>query len=104
MSMNRLTSAIGLYALSLFCVSAPLAVFAAIDAGQNVSRIEVILYALIGFFGAAAAVVFISGLILYLVRFGTERRKEGITYMIWSVSLILAVLSLIGILRFFYGV
>jgi hypothetical protein len=82
---------------------APYTVLAAIDTAET-SRIEVILYGLIGFFGAAAVLVFVGGFTLYAVRFGTERRKEGLEYMIWSVSLILAVLFLIGIVRFFYGV
>ena len=59
-----------------------------------------LLYGLIGLFGAASVVVFLWGFILYLVRIGTERREDGIHIMEWSISLIITVIILIGLLRY----
>ncbi len=62
-----------------------------------------LLYGLIGFFGAASVVAFIAGLIVYLVRFGLEHREEGIHIMEWGVSILVVVIFLIAILRFWQG-
>ena len=64
---------------------------------------EMILYALIGAFGAASVVVFIGGLIVYLTRLGTERREEGIHIMEWGASILLVVFLCIGILHWLTG-
>ncbi len=56
------------------------------------------LYGLIGFFGAVAVLIFGSGLVLYLVRIGTDHRVEGIDIMIWGVTILFVVIILIGLL------
>ncbi|HWO07125.1 MAG TPA: hypothetical protein VNM40_00920 [Candidatus Paceibacterota bacterium] len=64
-------------------------------------QMEVLLYALIGIFGALSVIVFLWGFVVYLARLGTERRVLGIRIMEWGVALILTAIALIGVLRFF---
>lgn len=58
-------------------------------------------YALVGFTGAISFVLFAWGLGLYLSRMGTERREDGLTRMREGVSVMLASIVLIWLLRFF---
>lgn len=56
------------------------------------------LRAAIGFFGAIACVVFMTGFIVYATRLGTERREEGIKIMAKGVSVLVVVVLAVGIL------
>ncbi len=66
------------------------------DAG---SSLTLALRAGIGFFGAISIIVFIVGLGTYLTRLGTERREEGITTMEQSLTILIIVVIVTGILR-----
>jgi hypothetical protein len=56
-----------------------------------------LLYGAIGFFGAAAVLLFGAGFILYIVRMGTDHRVEGIDYMIQATYILFVVLILVAI-------
>ncbi len=84
------------YALSSLFLFTPFVVFA--QEGGTPS-FQVILFALIGFFGAISIIVFVTGLIVYLTRLGTERREKGIEIMEWGVSVMVVVILCAGMLR-----
>lgn len=70
---------------------------------MELSTAELILYGLVGSFGAASVIVFVWGFITYITRLGTERsketREEGIHLMEWAVTILVVVVLLSGILR-----
>ncbi|OHB20140.1 MAG: hypothetical protein A2854_04995 [Parcubacteria group bacterium RIFCSPHIGHO2_01_FULL_56_18] len=61
------------------------------------------LRAAIGFFGAIAFIVFLTGFIIYLTRLGTERRADGIKIMEKGVSVVIVVIVATGVLRWLEG-
>jgi H+/gluconate symporter-like permease len=54
---------------------------AAQEAAAQSVTLEFGLYAAVGFFGAVAIIVFVTGFIIYVTRLGTERREHGIKIM-----------------------
>lgn len=56
-----------------------------------------ILYGVIGFFGTLGVGLFAAGIFVYIVRLGVERRAEGITLIVWSVTImfVVAILAII---------
>lgn len=64
----------------------------------------VILYGLIGAFGAVAVIVGMWGFTVYITRLGTERRvetrDEGLEIMEWAVVIMVVVVLLAGLLRY----
>jgi len=61
------------------------------------ATIALLLYGVIGFFGTLGVGLFMAGLFVYVVRLGVERRAEGITLMVWSVT-IMFVVAILAIL------
>lgn len=59
-----------------------------------------VLYGVIGFFGTLGVGLFIAGIFVYLVRQGVERRSEGITLIVWSVTIMFVVAILAILLGF----
>lgn len=49
------------------------------------------LYSAVGFFGAVAVIVFVTGFIIYITRLGTERREDGIKIMQKGMSVMMVV-------------
>lgn len=74
------------------------AMFPHIASAQTLSEIRnfisLVLYASVGFFGGLAALLFIGGFVIYMVRLGTEHRSEGIDYMIWGITIMFVVACL----------
>ena len=64
----------------------------------------VILYGLVGAFGAVAVMVGLWGFNVYITRLGTERRvesrDEGLEIMEWAVVMMVVVVLLAGLLRY----
>lgn len=64
----------------------------------------VILYGLVGSFGAVAVIVGLWGFSVYITRLGTERRvesrDEGLDIMEWAVVIMVVVVLLAGLLRY----
>ena len=64
----------------------------------------VILYGLIGAFGALALIIGVWGFNVYITRLGTERRLEsrddGLEIMEWAVVIMVVVVLLAGLLRY----
>lgn len=81
-------------ALTLFT---PLPLFAQAAGGSDTVTFG--LRAAIGFFGAIAIIIFLTGFIVYLTRLGTERREEGILIMEKGVSVLIVVIVASGVLR-----
>jgi hypothetical protein len=80
---------------------APLCAQALTFAGIR-ATIALVLYGVIGFFGTLGVGLFIAGFFVYAVRQGVERRAEGITLMVWSVTVmfVVAILAvLLGIVE-----
>jgi hypothetical protein len=67
---------------------------------EETSTIVIALYGLIGATGALSLLVYAWGFATYISRLGTVRREEGIETMRLSVGLAIAMIVLIGILRF----
>ncbi|OGG60815.1 hypothetical protein A2765_01765 [Candidatus Kaiserbacteria bacterium RIFCSPHIGHO2_01_FULL_56_24] len=86
----------------IIALLAPMAA-AAQESGSATGSLILGLYGVVGFFGAASVVVFIGGLIVYLIRLGTERREEGIKIMEWGFSILVVVVLCIGLLRWLQG-
>lgn len=76
---------------------------AAQESGSATGSLILGLYGVVGFFGAASIVVFIGGLIVYLIRLGTERREQGIKIMEWGFSILVVVVLCAGLLRWLQG-
>lgn len=81
--------------LPLLLIPLPLAAQEA--AAQSIS-LEFGLYAAVGFFGALAIIVFVTGFIIYVTRLGTERREEGIKIMQKGVSVVMVVVLATAVL------
>lgn len=75
-------------ALTLFT---PAVTFAAVGLRETVT---LFLYATVGFFGAAALLLFSAGLLIYMVRLGTVHREDGVEIMAWGVSVMFIVMCL----------
>ncbi len=64
----------------------------------------VILYGLVGAFGALAILVGLWGFNVYITRLGTERRVEsrddGLELMQWAVVMMVVVVLLAGLLQY----
>lgn len=58
------------------------------------------IYAFIGVVGAFSLLVFSYGFGIYVARLGTERRIEGIRTMQKGVSIMIATVLLVGLVRF----
>jgi hypothetical protein len=56
-----------------------------------------VLYGVIGFFGTLGVGLFIAGFFVYAVRQGVERRADGISLIVWSVTImfVVAILSIL---------
>lgn len=75
----------------------PLPLFAQAAGGSD--TIVFGLRAAVGFFGAIALIVFLTGFIIYVTRLGTERREDGIKIMGKGVSVLIVVIVACGVLR-----
>ncbi len=53
--------------------------------------LRLILYGIVGFFGALSLALMIGGYGMYLARAGLEGRAEGIRLMEWGISIIFVV-------------
>ncbi len=64
----------------------------------------IIVYGLVGAFGAIAIMVGLWGFNVYITRLGTERRvesrDEGLEIMQWAVVIMVVVVLLAGLLRY----
>ena len=67
--------------------------------GSLMSNVVLVLYGAVGFFGAISTITFIGGFGLYIVRLGTEHRREGIVIMSWGVTTLFVVVILAFILK-----
>lgn len=88
--------------------AAPLTIFVPLIAsaqaiGEELSTLTIILYGVVGVFGAVSVIVFAVGLATYFTRLGTERREEGIHTMEKGFSIMAVVIFTIVILRYLVG-
>lgn len=63
--------------------------------------LEFAMYSAVGFFGALAIVVFVTGFIMYITRLGTERREDGIKVMANGMSILMVVIFATAALYWF---
>lgn len=81
--------------LLLLLIPLPLAAQEA--AAQSVT-VEFGLYAAVGFFGAVAIVIFLTGFTMYVTRLGTERREHGIKIMEKGMTVLMVVVLATAVL------
>ena len=62
--------------------------------------LRLILYGIVGFFGAVSLALLIGGYGMYLARAGLEGRAEGIRLMEWGVSVMFVVMLVSVGIRF----
>ena len=86
------------YGIPAAVVAFPLAAFAYAQGGF-LETVALVLYGAIGLFGALSVLTLIGGFSLYMVRLGTEHRKEGIKIMEWGVVFLFVDVVLIFILN-----
>ena len=72
---------------------------AAAGQGGFLETLSIFLYGVIGFFGAVSILAFVGGFVLYIIRLGTDRRREGLIIMEWGVTMLFVVVILIFILN-----
>ena len=56
-----------------------------------------------GLMVVAAFLTFAGGFIQYLVVLGTEKRKEGLSYMMWGVNILFVLVVMLGIINILQG-
>ena len=86
------------FALSACVICLP-ALALAQTIGYVLGLINTFLNALIGILITLAIVVFFWGLVLYLVKMGTEDAHKGIHLMIWGIAAIFVMVSIWGIIQ-----
>lgn len=59
-----------------------------------------ILYGVVGFFGAVSIGLLLGGYVVYLARMGLEGRADGIRLMEWGVSVLFVVMLVAIGIRF----
>jgi len=65
-----------------------------------IETFKLILYGVVGFFGAASIGLMVVGYIIYMARMGLEGRAEGIGYMEWGVTVMFVVMLVAILIRF----
>jgi hypothetical protein len=65
-----------------------------------IETLKLILYGVIGFFGATSIGLMLGGYTVYLARMGLEGRAEGIRYMEWGISVMFVVMLAALLIRF----
>jgi len=65
-----------------------------------IETFKLILYGVVGFFGAVSIGLMLGGYIVYLARMGLEGRAEGIGYMEWGVTVMFVVMLSALLIRF----